>query len=150
MKIFAIIFSGALLSVALSNCNTDSISQSGKSKTEIEQAEKEFDKMASEKGIEEAFWFFADSNAVIKRGNDSLVHGKEGIRNFYSGAYYKTATVTWSPDFIDASASGDMGYTYGKYTWRSKDSTGAVTEAKGVFHTVWKKQPDGSWKYVWD
>lgn len=150
MKRFLLIFSGMILSLALSNCNTDSKSQAGKAKTEIEQAEKEFDKMGSEKGIAEAFWFFADSNAVIKRGMDSLIHGKEGIRNFYSGAYYKTAKVTWSPDFIDASASGDRGYTYGKYIWRSTDSTGAVIESKGIFHTVWKKQLDGSWKYVWD
>ena len=21
---------------------------------------------------------------------------------------------------------------------------------EGVFHTVWKRQPDGSWKFVWD
>jgi ketosteroid isomerase-like protein len=139
-----------ILSLALSNCTADSNSQAAKAKTEIEQAEKEFDKMAAEKGIAEAFWFFADSNAVIKRGNDSLIHGKEGIRNFYSGNYYKKATVTWSPDFVDASISGDRGYTYGKYIWRSTDSTGTVIEAKGIFHTVWKKQPDGSWKYVWD
>jgi len=51
---------------------------------------------------------------------------------------------------VDASETGDMGYTYGKYTWQSKDSSGKVDEAKGVFHTVWKKQKDGSWKYVWD
>lgn len=150
MKRFPHIFFAMILSWALSNCNTDSTSQANKAKTEIEQAEKDFDKMAAEKGIAEAFWFFADSNAVIKRGNDSLIHGKEGIRNFYSGDFYKKATVTWSPDFVDASASGDMGYTYGKYTWRSTDSMGKVLEAKGIFHTVWKKQPDGSWKYVWD
>ncbi len=150
MKGFPLIFCGMILSVALSNCKADSTSKANKAKTEIEQAEKEFDKMAAEKGIAEAFWFFADSNAVIKRGNDSLIHGKEGIRNFYSGDYYKMATVTWSPDFVNASTSGDMGYTYGKYTWRSTDSTGKVIETKGIFHTVWKKQPDRSWKYVWD
>ena len=150
MERFSLIFCGIILSVALSNCNADSTSKVNKAKTEIGQAEKDFDKMAAEKGIAEAFWFFADSNAVIKRGMDSLIHGKEGIRNFYSGEYYEKATVTWSPDYADASASGDMGYTYGKYTWRSTDSTGKVLEAKGLFHTVWKKQPDGSWKYVWD
>ena len=23
-------------------------------------------------------------------------------------------------------------------------------EYKGIFHTVWKRQSDNSWKYVWD
>jgi ketosteroid isomerase-like protein len=122
----------------------------GNAREEIKSAEKAFEKMAAEKGIQEAFWFYADSNAVIKRGNDSLVHGKEGIHNFYSKDLYKMATVNWSPDFIEVSAAGDLGYTYGNYRWQIKDSTGKSTEYKGVFHTVWKKQHDGTWKYVWD
>lgn len=119
-------------------------------KTGIAQAEKDFEKMAAEKGIAEAFWYFADSTAIIKRQRDTLIQGRENIRQYYSADYFKNATVNWSPDFIDASSQGDMGYTYGKYTWQSKDSSGKVNESTGVFHTVWKKQQDGSWKYVWD
>lgn len=121
-----------------------------KARQEIVNTEKEFEKMAAEKGIAEAFWYYADSNAIIKRQNDTLIKGKENIRNYYAADYFKTASVKWSPDFTDASQTGDMGYTYGKYVWQSKDSSGTVNEATGVFHTVWKKQADGNWKYVWD
>lgn len=117
---------------------------------EIKDAEKAFEKMAADKGIAEAFWFYADSNATIKRQNDSLIHGKEQIKQYYSAPFYNSAKVTWSPDFVEASAAGDMGYTYGKYIWQAKDSAGSVSEFKGIFHTVWKKQEDGSWKYLWD
>ena len=106
--------------------------------------------MAAEKGIAEAFWYYADSNAVIKRDNDSLIQGKENIKNYYSAEFYKTATAKWSPDFIDVAEKGDMGYTFGKYTWESKDSSGETSMFNGVFHTVWKKQKDETWKYVWD
>ena len=119
-------------------------------KKEIGDAEKAFATMATEKGIAEAFAYYADSNAVIKRKNDSLITGKEAIKNFYSADFYKNASVTWLPDFIEASPDGNLGYTYGKYLWQSKDSTGKVNEARGIFHTVWKKQKDGSWRYVWD
>ena len=119
-------------------------------KKEIADAEKAFERMAKEKGIAEAFAFYADSNAVIMRRNDTLITGKEGIRKFYSDNFYKAASVTWSPDFIDVSEKGDMAYTYGKYLWQSKDSTGKPVEFKGIFHTVWKRQKDGSWRYVWD
>lgn len=119
-------------------------------KAAVTKAENDFSKMAGEKGIEAAFWFFADSNAVIKRGNDSLIKGKEGIRHFYSAPRYATAKVTWAPDFVEVSEEGDLAYTYGKYTWQMKDSTCKANEFKGIFHTVWKKQEDGSWKYVWD
>jgi len=43
---------------------------------DIQMAEKNFQKMTTEKGIAEAFWFYADSNAVIKRENDTLIHGR--------------------------------------------------------------------------
>lgn len=140
-----------LLLMLFTSCSSNNTEGSkAKAVNEIQNAEKEFAQMAAEKGIAESFWYFADSNAVIRRGNDSLIHGKEQIRRFYSDAFYSTAKVQWSPDFTDASEDGNLGYTYGKYTWRVQDSIGKISEYKGVFHTVWKKQNDGSWKYVWD
>jgi ketosteroid isomerase-like protein len=138
------------ISTILCCCKANSGYLREKSKQEIAQAEKEFEKMAAEKGIAEAFYFFADSNAIIKRQNDTLIKGKENIRNFYSADFFQKASVTWSPDFIDVAENGDLGYTFGKYNWQSKDSSGKTNEFKGVFHTVWKKQKDGTWKYVWD
>ena len=118
---------------------------------EITKAENDFSAMASEKGIEAAFTYFAASNAIIKRGNDSLIYGKSAITNFYANNVFKKATLKWSPDFTDASESGNLGYTFGKYTWQLKDDQGKIVqESAGIFHSVWKKQPDGSWKFVWD
>ena len=149
MGVFKSFLSFIVLIIFLS-CSQGQAELREKSKAEIATAEKDFEKMAAEKGIAEAFAFFADTNATIKRQSDTLIKGKENIRQYYSTDFFKTASVKWSPDFIDASASGDMGYTYGKFTWQSKDSAGKTEEFHGVFHTVWKKQNDGSWKYVWD
>jgi ketosteroid isomerase-like protein len=118
---------------------------------EINAAENAFAKMAAEKGVQQAFVFYAAEDAVIKRGNDSLVRGKKGIGNFYAKDIFKRALVVWAPNFTDAAESGDLGYTFGDYTWQLKDESGKlIEERKGVFHTVWKKQKDGTWKYVWD
>ncbi len=119
-------------------------------KQEIFKTEKAFEKMAAEKGVAEAFYYFADENAVIKRKNDTLIMGKENIRNFYGKKKNTHETVNWTPDFIDVSDCGTLGYTYGKYAWKITKPNGEVVEYKGIFHTVWKKQKDGSWKYVWD
>jgi ketosteroid isomerase-like protein len=119
-------------------------------KNEIFLTEKAFEKMTSEKGIPDAFYYFADENAVIKRENDTLILGKENIRIYYEKKGIKDATVNWTPDFIDVSKSGDLGYTYGKYVWKIKDSDGNIMEYRGVFHTVWKRQRDNGWRYVWD
>lgn len=118
-------------------------------KAEIYKTEKAFEKMASDKGIAEAFYYYADENAVILRANDSIIKGKENIKNFYTKKH-QHATVNWTAEFIDVSADGTLGYTYGKYKWRIKKDDGTMTELTGIFHTVWKKQADNSWKYVWD
>lgn len=119
-------------------------------KNEIFQTEKSFERMTSEKGIAEAFYFFADENAVIKREKDTLIKGKENIKIYYQKKNLKNATVNWTPDYIDVSECGTLGYTYGKYSWKIKNEEGGITEYKGIFHTVWKKQKDQTWKYVWD
>lgn len=120
------------------------------SKSEVFKAEDDFKNLSQSKGIQEAFYAFADDNAVIKRENDSLIKGKENIKTYYSNPKYKKAYVTWKPDFVDVSEDGTLAYTYGKYVWTVKDSLGNIKDFKGVFHTVWKKQKDGNWKYVWD
>lgn len=119
-------------------------------KKEVEDTEKAFNNYASSKGIAEAFYEFAAEDAVIKRENDTLIKGKEAIKNYYSNPKYFKNSVTWKPDFTDVSEDGIMAYTYGKYVWTTIDSTGNKKEFKGVFHTVWKKQKNGNWKYVWD
>lgn len=143
---------GCLLCVGIMQSCTTTVTRTDpdSARKEVARAEADFARMAAEKGIAEAFATFADSNAVIKRKNDSLIVGKAGIRNFYSNDFYKAASVSWSPDFIEVSSSGDLAYTYGTYTWKSTDTSGHPIELKGIFHTVWKKQADGTWKYVWD
>jgi ketosteroid isomerase-like protein len=138
------------LSLSVLMITSCSHADNDKVKKEIFRAEKAFEKMAAEKGVAEAFYYFADEDAVIKRENDTLIIGKENIKNYYTKNNSQDATVHWTPDFTDVSGDGTMAYTYGKYIWKIKNKEGAITEYKGVFHTVWKKQKDGNWKYVWD
>ncbi|GAA4758617.1 MULTISPECIES: YybH family protein [Flavobacterium] len=119
-------------------------------KEEITNAEKAFNNCASKEGIANAFYEFAAQDAVIKRENDTLIKGKEAIKNYYNNPKYSKAKVTWKPDFINVSDDGTMAYTYGQYIWTATDSTGNKKDFKGIFHTVWQKQKDGSWKYIWD
>ena len=119
-------------------------------KDEVFKTEKDFENHVKTKGMMEAFYFYADNNAVIKRDDNYLIKGKDEIKKHFSNPKYLKAAVSWTPDFIDVSNDGGMAYTYGKYIWTVKDSLGKTTTSTGIFHTVWKKQKDGSWKYVWD
>lgn len=116
-------------------------------KAAIIRTELDFAKMTAEKGIAEAFYTFADTGAVINRSG-MLIRGRDLIRDYYE-LHFQTGTILeWTPDFVDV--SGDIGYTYGKYTHATPDSTGQLIKSHGIFHTVWKRQSDGSWLFVWD
>jgi ketosteroid isomerase-like protein len=116
---------------------------------EIFQTEKAFEKMVSEKGQAEAFYYFADDNAVILRGNDSLIKGKESIKHYYTINANPDAALSWTPDYIYVSDCGTLAYTYGRFVYSVQDSAGKEIKRTGVFHTVWKKQ-NNTWKFVWD
>ncbi|MCK9422020.1 MAG: DUF4440 domain-containing protein [Bacteroidales bacterium] len=120
-----------------------------KVKSEIFRAEKEFERLAAEKGLAYAFSYFAADSGVINV-RDRLVKGKEEIRKHYLKWETQDVSLQWTADFIDVAASGDLGYTYGRYVFTLTDSTGKVTRNEGIFHTVWKKQKDGNWRFVWD
>jgi len=119
-------------------------------KKEILETEQNFAKMAMEEGIEKAFLYYAAEDAVLLR-NNNLITGKDAISQYFGEQKQEDeVSLTWEPDFIDVAKSGDLGYTYGKYIFTSTDSNGNKVESKGIFHTVWKRQMDGSWKFVWD
>jgi ketosteroid isomerase-like protein len=122
-----------------------------KSKHEIIETERAFNKMAQQEGIAAAFLHFAADSAVLMR-NNKLIIGKAEIRKSFGNDLSKQEglSLTWEPDYVDVSASGDLGYTYGQYIYSLVDSTGITQRDTGIFHTVWKRQADGNWRFVWD
>ena len=119
-------------------------------KKEIFNVESEFQNMANEKGVEMAFLHYAAPDAVLFRQN-KIFKGRKAIEQYLSDhPFPPEASLEWKPDFIEISQSGDLAYTYGSYTYSAPDESGQVVQSNGIFHTVWKKQPDGQWKYVWD
>ncbi len=120
-------------------------------KREIVETEHEFSEMAQKEGIPKAFLTYAAEDVVLMR-NNSLIIGKESLRESYKSKKSGSGNVslTWKPDFVDVASSGDLGYTYGKYVHTKTDSIGNTKVVEGVFHTVWKRQPDGKWQFVWD
>ena len=136
-----------LVLIMTTACSSPSEKSTEKQKAEVIQTELDFAKMADEAGVAAAFYEYAADSAVIGRGG-KIIKGREAIRDYYAKALKPGTSLQWAPDFADV--SGDIGYTWGKYTHFVPDSTGKITESHGVFHTVWKRQTDGSWRFVWD
>ena len=133
----------------LFGCTSNKHEQMEKAKKEIVATERDFAEYCKKEGMEASFVKYADDSSAIHR-NEKILKGKEAIGVFYKARPLNNTTLDWWPDFVDVSSSCDLGYTYGHYVYATKDSTGKVTENKGIFHTVWKKQKDGTWRFVWD
>ncbi len=135
-----------LIAVTMLSCQK---SRTDQAKLEIIRIENEFEKMVADSGMSAAFVYYSSDDAAINR-QDSVISGRKAISDFYHTSKSKKIALKWTPDFVDVSSSLDMAYTYGKYIYTITDSTGQQKTFKGIFHTVWKRQNDGKWKYVWD
>jgi len=120
-----------------------------KYKSEILLTEKQFEALVNKEGLSKAFLAFAADNVVLNR-NNTVFKGKKAVKAFFKSQSIKDIILNWTPDFVDVAASGDLGYTYGNYNLSAIDANGKRIKMKGIFHTVWKKQLDGNWRFVWD
>lgn len=140
-----------LVSVLFFSCNTNKKENSiEKWKQEVINTELAFSELSEKEGVPVAFLTYA-ADDVVTKGGTGLIIGKESLRKSYKSLEKSTNTsLVWKPDFVDVSSSGDLAYTYGHYIYTVIDSTGKAKADTGIFHTVWKRQPDGQWKFVWD
>ena len=119
------------------------------SKRQVLTTEKEFEKLAFQKGLAVAFYEFADDSAVIQR-EENIIKGKDAIRAFYQKSLLRNVSLKWNAESVYVANSADLAFTYGRYTFKAIDLNDESVESKGIFNTVWKKQSDGSWRFVWD
>lgn len=139
-----------LIAILLMGCSTTNVTElRQKAKAEILSAEKAFEATVAKKGLAQAFYEFADSQAVLNR-QGRLIKGNDSIFAYCRNAEKGFVSLTWEAEFVEVAPSCDMGYTYGTYLFTSKDTLGTLVQHKGIFHTVWKKQATGEWHYVWD
>jgi len=115
----------------------------------IKQFEADFLKASLEKGSAGYLSFYAEDAVELPNGADAIV-GKANIAKTMGFLDDKNNHLTWSPVAAGISAAGDLGYTWGTYEFRSKQKDGSELVEHGKYMTLWKKQPDGSWKVAVD
>jgi ketosteroid isomerase-like protein len=115
----------------------------------LRQLEADFMKAAAERGSQGYMSYYAEDAVELPNGAD-MIQGKENIAKGMGFLDQKDNHLTWTPVHADMAASGDLGYTFGTYEFRSKDKDGKPTVQYGKYASVWKKQKDGSWKVVMD
>jgi ketosteroid isomerase-like protein len=112
-------------------------------------ADRAFNRATAERRTDGWMEFFAEDASMIRSAG--TITGRAAIREDMTKAFADTSfTLTWEPLQSDVGASGDLGYTNGKFEARFRDAHGNPAVRTGRYLTIWKKQTDGSWKVVRD
>jgi len=109
--------------------------------------EREFAQYSKDHGYYEAFATYLSKDAVALNGGTQPAVGLDAVLANMEGG---TGELLWAPIAADISKSGDLGYTWGRYTFTSIDKDGQTQTSHGKYMSVWKLQADGSWKVVLD
>ena len=103
-------------------------------------AEASLVEQVAQNGMKSAFLASAAPTAMVAE-NGKLVEAQAA----WNARPVKPNTrLTWYPLLADVAQTGDLGYTTGPWTMLQNERA----QAAGEYVTLWRKQPDGQWKYV--
>jgi len=110
---------------------------------ELFDAERAFVRLAAEKGFRDSFYaYFAD---------DGIAFNPHPFRVRVALAGQPSTPppmgADWAPVYGDIAAAGDLGWNTGPLVFAGRDGK---PDRHGMFFSVWKRQPDGSFKVVLD
>lgn len=142
-KILALVSFLAATALAVSAADKEQL------KKEVAAMEDQFSALAQEKGLLAAFQHFAAPDVAFIDTDPSQFRGRAAVLQ-RMGHDKPGVSLKWSAYFTDVSDDGTLGYNYGRYELRSPGPDGKERIGGGWFLTIWKRQPDGSWRYVMD
>ena len=97
------------------------------------------------------FLSFIAEGTTFNGGAANELHGRDAVMKAWGDFFAPDGpTLSWTPTKGEVIGAGDVGYTTGRSVFRQRDASGKVTERRGQYVTIWRKQPDGSWKVVFD
>ncbi len=126
------------------SCNNQDPDLSKEAAEEIIKADINMSDMATKEGFYQALLNYADDSLIIPREGKLPMIGKAEVTKGWAEKPV-IKELTWKPIRAEASKDGAMGYTFGFAIFK-----GADTVTYTNYCTIWKKQKDGGWKFVYD
>lgn len=107
-----------------------------------------FSDLADRMGVPFAFSDNADDYGAVF-GSPALVVGPRAIREYFD-SQRSASSLSWRPIYSSVAGSLDLAFTIGDYTTTSRGTSGAAIQRFGKYLTVWKREKDGTWKFMID
>ncbi|TSA26046.1 MAG: hypothetical protein D4R67_08765 [Bacteroidetes bacterium] len=114
---------------------------------EILSTDRAFSARSAEKGMHDAFLFYAADDLVKLQEGRFPIIGKDALARAFEGKSDSLFRLTWEPVKAEVSNSGDLGYTFGNYELYDFLRNEIYY---GNYYTVWRKEKDGTWRWVLD
>ena len=113
------------------------------------QVDRDFAKTGVAKNIDRFMSYIAEDVRFYSAG--VMLTGKLPFREGWAKGFADPNwSITWAPLYAEATQSADLGYTTGSFEIHEKTSDGAPVVRRGSYVTIWRKQPDGTWKVALD
>jgi ketosteroid isomerase-like protein len=113
----------------------------------IVAAERAFAAATKEIGVRDGFLTFFTDDAIDVApagGGLALIRLTDRLRAQPQPALPLTRQLLWEPRWGAISSAGDLGWLTGPYTMH--DTTGADRDRHGAYFSIWRRQPDGTYK----
>ncbi|HET9744247.1 MAG TPA: SgcJ/EcaC family oxidoreductase [Chitinophagaceae bacterium] len=141
-----IFFAHALL---LLSCNQTKVDKKAEGE-KVMQLSKEWSQAASAGDVEKIVSYWAE-DAVVMSAGQPVLNGKQAIRKMVDDSYKMPGfRISWQPQSVVVSESGDMAYLIENSQISFTDSTGKPITTNNKAVSIWRKQGDGSWKNAVD
>ena len=138
-----------LLVLTLIGCNPHKVDTKSEGE-KLMKLSKEWSEVASTGDVDKIVSYWADDALVMSAGQPPL-KGKQAIRQMVAESFKMPGfRISWQTENVEVSESGDMAYMIENSQVSFTDSTGKPATLKNKAVSIWRKQPDGSWKNVVD
>jgi ketosteroid isomerase-like protein len=99
----------------------------------------------------EAFGAMVADDAVFLGARGEVARGRDEVIAAWQGLFAAEAPeFRWHPEIVELSGDGTLGLTRGPWTMRGHDARGEPVERRGTFTSIWRRQPDGAWRVIFD
>ncbi len=116
----------------------------------ILELERQAREAAEAKDLDRYVSFYADDASLFWPGVP-MVTGRAAIREFMGAFLSMPAfSLIFETAKVEVSGAGDLAYSYGTNRVTLVDPAGNRMKDRGKYVTVYRKQPDGSWKVIAD
>lgn len=125
-------------------------------KEEMIATDRAFSSFSQKAGAHAAFLAYMTDDVRLFDGNHPPILGKAAAAAHYADAEKKTpdggkkSALAWTPLDADASPDGMLGWTRGTWIFTGTKKDGSKQRVTGYYVTEWKRQANGSYKFVLD